>query len=345
MKRPTSMCVMVGLMTALVAGAGCRKSDDDAFRGGVPTREAVVLHLPGAPDDGGGATTATGGSTAAVHSTLLGQTADTYNVTRAATELVNGGTWAVLTLVRTIVSYPATSHGVDSAVWGPWTDTDPLSGNTWRLTVTRVASHEFQWLFEARGKHEDDAAFRTIISGDHTAAVDAQGDPIEGFGNGTFLIDWDEAAMLPTHDTNVGKASFTYARLTPTASVTVNVSFTGIKDSAGEIFNAVYQYAQTPGQGGQLAYAEDKDNYPGPGPTGTAKEHFTILSRWTEDGTGRCDLEDQGGDLMTTVAHGSECWNDTFASVYRYLEYPDAQGNWGAESACTAFPTASYANL
>ena len=342
MKRLTSMCALVGLMTALVAGAGCRKSDDDAFRGGVPTREAVVLHRPGAPDDGGGATTAS--TSAGVTSALVGQKADTYTVTRTATELVNGGTWAVLTLVRTIVGYPATSHGIDTAVWGPYTD--PLSPNTWRLTVTRMQPHVFQWLFEARGKTESDAAFRTIVSGTHTAAVDAQDDPIEGFGSGTFLIDWDAAATLPEHDANQGQAAFTYSRLTLAAVVTVDVDFTGIKDATtSEVFNAKYRYAATPGQGGTLAYAEDKDNYPGPGPTGTAKEHFTIDSRWTEDGTGRCDLEDQGGDLMTTVAHGSECWDSSFASVYRYLEYPDAQGNWGAESACTAFPTASYANL
>lgn len=340
MKRLTSMCALVGLTTAVMAGAGCRKTDDEAFRGGVPTREAVVLHLPGAPDDGGGSTTSTGPT----QSALLGEKADTYTVTRTATAIVNGGTWAVLSLMRTIVSYPATSHAVDEAVWGPYTD--PLSPNTWRLTVTRVLPHQFHWVFEARGKTEGDATFRTIVSGDHTAAVDAQDDPVEGFGNGMFLIDWDAAATLPEHDTNQGKAAFTYSRLTPDAVVTVDVDFTGIKDqTTGETFNALYRYSSTPGQGGQLGYAEDKDNFPGPGPTGTAKEHFTIHSRWTEDGVGRCDLEDQGGDLMSTVGHGSECWDSSFASVYRYLDFPDALGNWGAESACMAFPAASYASL
>jgi hypothetical protein len=33
---------------------------------------------------------------------------------------------------------------------------------------------------------------------------------------------------------------------------------------------------------------------PAPGNTGTAKEHFTIESRWTEQGVGRCDLQDLG---------------------------------------------------
>jgi hypothetical protein len=347
MKRLTSMCAcaLMGMTTVVLAGAGCRKTQDDAFRGGVPTREAVVLHLPGAPDDGGATTTmSTTGSTTTVHGALLNQQADTYTITRDVTAVVNGGTWAVLTLVRTIVDYPATTVSTDSAVWGPYTDA--LSANTWRLTVTRTQPHEYAWLLEARGKTETDAAFRTIISGDHTAAVDANDDPIEGFGNGTFTIDWDAAATLPEHDTNVGKAAFTYARLTPTSVVTVNVDFTGIQDqTTKEIFKAEYRYSSTPGQGGSLNYAEDKDNYPGPGPTGTAKEHFTIDSRWNEDGAGRCDLEDSGGDLMTTVAHGSECWSSSFASVYRDLEYPDTMGNWGVETSCTAFPTALYSSL
>jgi hypothetical protein len=128
--------------------------------------------------------------------------------------------------------------------------------------------------------------------------------------------------------------------------VTVNVDFTGIRDDkTSEIFDASYRYTSTPGQGGKLRYAEDKDNVPAPGNTGTAKEHFTIESRWTEQGVGRCDLQDSGGDLMSTVAHGSECWDSKFDSVYRNLEYPDPAGNWGAETACTAFPAAEYANL
>jgi hypothetical protein len=334
MKRLISMCALVGAM-AVLAGTGCRKTDDEAFRAGVPTREAVSLQVPGAPADG------TSGATTGA---LLGQLAGTYEATRAVTGVVNGGTWGVLTLVRTVVSFPATSVVGNTAVWGPYHDA--LSLDTWRLTVTRVQPHEFQWVLAGNDKSAGDDAYLTVISGDHTAAVDGMGDPVEGFGNGTFTIDWDKAAMLPTHDGNVGVAAFTYSRLTAAAAVTIDVDFTGIEDAkTGEIFNAKYRYSATPGQGGELRYAEDRDNYPGPGPTGTAKEHFTFESRWTEDGVGRADLEDSGGDLGTIVAHGSECWDDRFNSVYRDLEYPDAQGNWGAESACTAFATAEYSNL
>lgn len=342
MKRLASMCALVGL-TAAFAMSGCRKDDADEYRGGVPLRETVALHVPGAADNGG-ALTIEGG----VQSALLGQKADTYTVTRLVTAVVNGGTWAVLTLVRTVVAFPPTSidKKADTAVWGPYTDA--LSPNTWKLTVRRVAEHKFDWMFEGRAKTEGDDKFREIISGTHTAVVDAQGDHVEGFGSGDFTIDWNKAAELPEHDKNVGVAAFTYARLLTDPVVHIDVDFAGIKDDkTGEIFNAKYRYTSTPGAGGQLRYAEDKDNVPDPGNTGTAKEHFTIESRWTQDGVGRCDLQDSGGDLATTTAHASECWDSSFQSVYRHLDYTATPGldNWGAESACAAFPRAEYANL
>jgi hypothetical protein len=331
MKRLTSMCALVGLSAALAA-AGCRKDDGDDFRNGVPTRETVALVVAGAPVDGA----ASGATTGA----LVGERADTYVATRLVSGLLNGGTWAVLTLVKTIVSFPPTSvdKAAETAIWGP--HTEPLSPKTWRLTVNKLAAHKFRWLLEARRKIDDDAHFVAIISGTHTADVDAQGEPVEGFGAGTFLIDWDAAATLPEHDANVGKAAFTYARALADAVVHVDVDFTGIRDDKTlEIFDAKYRYVATPGQGGELRYAEDKNNVA----TTPAKEHFTIHSRWQEDGTGRSDLADSGGDLAGPI-HASECWDASFASVYFLKDY-EAAGNWGAESACTAFPAAVYAGL
>jgi hypothetical protein len=346
MKRLTSISALLAVTSATLglSVTGCLPKDDaDEYRGGVPLRETVALHVPGAPDSGG-ALTAEGGGGART-SALLGQKADTYTLTRVVTAVVNGGTWAVLSLVRTVVGYPATTVDklAQTAVWGPYTDA--LSPNTWKLTVKRLEAQKYQWTFEGRAKTEDDSAFRKIITGTHTAVVDAQGEHLEGFGSGSFTIDWDKAAELPEHDKNVGVAAFTYSRKTTDAVVTIDVDFTGIQDDKTlEIFNAKYRYSSTPGAGGSLRYAEDKDNSPEPGNTGTAKEHFTIQSRWTEDGTGRCDLQDAGGDLGAVVGQANECWDSNFKSVYRNLNYTATPllDNWGAETSCTAFPTPAY---
>jgi hypothetical protein len=348
MKRLTLMCASVGLMGLALAGAGCGRMDDgagDGFRGGVPRSETVALNVPGGATSG--ALTADGAKQGA----LLGQKADLYVATRVITGIVNGGTAAVLTLVKVISEYPPTTVDLDTAVWGP--HTEALSPNTWRLTVTRLEPHKFHWSLDSRAKKDTDADFKNIISGTHTAVADAFGRPIAGFGNGDFTIDWNAAATLPEHDDNVGVASFVYSRASLDAVTSVDVTFKGIQDDkTKEIFDAVYHYVATPGQGGDLQYAEDKDNLPDPGNTGTAKEHFTVHSRWEETGAGRSDLKDSGGDLGTVTAHLSECWDSDFKSVYRMAEPMDpadpkyALSNYGAESACSpSFPAAVYGSL
>ena len=125
--------------------------------------------------------------------------------------------------------------------------------------------------------------------------------------------------------------------------MTVDVNFTGIKDQkTGEIFNAVYQYTATPGQGGQLQYAADQDNYPDPGNTGSAKEHATLRSRWQQDGTGRSDFENSGGDLGAVVGHAH--YGVDWIKIYLTEDY-DTMAGWGAETSCTAFPTPDYSSL
>lgn len=330
MTRFALMCASVGVFGA-AALAGCGRMDGDEFREGVPRRDTVQLLVPGAT---AGALTVEG----EVQSALLGERADTYVSTRAITAVVNGGTWAVLTLVKTIVDYPATSIEGDTAVWGP--HTEALSPNTWRLTVTRVQANQFRWLLEAKAKVLPDSAFASIISGTHTAAIGLDGRPMEGFGSGSFLVDWDAAQKLPEHDDNVGKAAFVYSRPNPADAVAIDVDFTGIQDDkTGEIFNALYRYRSTPNMGGDLQYAADQDGVPGPGPTGTAKEHLTMHSRWQQDGAGRSDVQVTGGDLGATVVSGSECWDSNFASQYRNVPY-DGKGTWGEETSCAFVPAA-----
>src|SRR5262245_40704029 len=133
MRRLASVCASVGVtgLALALSLSGCKIDDGaDEFREGTPTRETVALVVPGAATQG--ALTAEGET----QSALLGEKAKTYVTTRTITAIVNGGTWAVLTLVRTVVSYPATGVEGDTAVWGP--HTEPLSPNTWKLTVTRV---------------------------------------------------------------------------------------------------------------------------------------------------------------------------------------------------------------
>lgn len=334
-----SFRLAMSILLPLTVLGGCAKEEADDFRDGVPTRDAAELKVPG-----GAARSAltAQGDTGGVKSALLGQLAESYVLTRTVTAAVNTGTVAILGLVKTITTFPPTHLSGDTAVWGPYTE--PLSPNTWRLTVTRTAPHQFQYKLEARAKTGTDADFLTILAGTHTRAVDAAGVAHEGFGAGTFTLDWDKAQMLPEHDLNIGQATFTYARPSLTETVTIDVDFKGVRDDkTGEIHDAVYKYAATPGMGGDFQYKAAEDFTPDPGNTGTAKETTTIHSRWNERGAGRTDWKLVGGDLGAVEVTTNECWDTNFASVWKTNSIAPLVG-WGAESSCV-FATAAYSSL
>ena len=325
-------------VTAMLALGGCRLVDDD-WGSSTPTADNVALAVPASTQS---ALTAGDGTT---RSALLGQQADSYTLTRGVTGIVNGATGVVLLLVKTIVSYPPTSVHGETAVWGP--HSEPLDKNAWRLTVTRVEKHVFSWALDGKPKAADDTAFITILSGTHTRAVDGHDRPIENYGSGTFVVDWDAAQTLPDHDNAVGVATFTYSRTSPAAVTTIDVDFKGIKDDppSTELYNALYRYTATPGAGGELKYAAKRDYYPDPHPSNSALEDFTIHSRWQETGTGRTDYQLTGGDVATAAGimapvTVSECWDVSFLSTYRNLSYDPAM-NWGDEASCS-FPNASF---
>jgi hypothetical protein len=345
MNRALSFGGLGGLtaLGAAIALGGCGRIDDSAFSGSVPTKDTVAAVLPG------GTTTTNSGLTAGgvttKKSALLGDVAADYQTTVAVTTIINGSVGAVLDLVKTVVGYPATSVEGEMAVWGP--HTDPLSANTWRLTVTRVAPRIYNWAFDGRAKTADDSSFVTILSGTHTQSLDAAGRPMEGFGSGTFTLNWDAADTLPQHDTNVGQAAFTYSRLDPSATVTVGVTFTKIKDNcdpmscktSNQIYNALYAYSATPGNGGDLQFGAD-ENF---NPATVAIENLSLHSRWMETGAGRTDIQVTGGDYGTTINTSSECWDTNFASVFSVATY-DPTLNWGAESSCS-FSGAAFVSL
>jgi len=338
----TTAMVRLALCGTLLAVIGCGKADDGEFDGSTPTKETVALELPSAAANSTSA--AHGGGLSVKGGALVGQIAADYVLTATVVGVVNGATAAVLNLVRDITNFPPTTVSGDTAVWG--LGTDPLSVNTYRLTVTRTASHVFTYILDGKDKNAPDSAFVTVLSGTHTRALDAAGQVMKGFGSGDFMLDFDAAATLPQHDDNVGRIAVDYARTSPTATVTINVAFTGVQDhcdngckTSGQIFDAVYAYSATPGNGGELQYADAKDYVP----ASSAKETLEVHSRWLQTGAGRTDMQLSGGDVAAAVQTSSECWDADFRSVYSDTTYDSTQ-DWGAESSC-AFTSAAYASL
>jgi hypothetical protein len=318
--------VVLTLPTLLIACGGT--SSIDAIRNGIPSSDTVHMNFPGA----GTALTADQAQQAA-----QGDPSGFYAITRLATLWVNGGTLLVLGLVKAITDNPPTSFSGHVAVWGPYTD--PLSPNTWRLTVTDHGGNHYSYVLEGKAKWDPDTAYVAVLSGTHNPATDSSGHPIRGYGNGTFLIDWDNAHTLPEHDNNVGTAAFSYSRMTATDRVEIDVTFTQVWDwntNPPTKEDANYKYVQTPGADGLFQFSTYRATSTG------AIQRMAIESRWNNSGAGRSDVIVTGGSL-TQPATVNECWDQFFKSQYLNVSYDPSQ-DYGSESSC-AFIPAEYSPL
>jgi hypothetical protein len=310
-------------LASLALATACHRPGEEAeeFRRGVPTQETVTATMPGQT---GQALTVEG---------LRRPIAESYKLTYGVTGLINGGAVFVGTLVRAVLRFPATTIQGDTAVWGPWTgDLEPV---TWKLTVTRVAARQFQYRFDGQPRGDATAPFVTVLSGTHTAAADDQGDLLEGFGAGSFTLDWDARATLPAaKPREVGKVDYTYARQ-PGAATTLQAAFHQVLDDDDRRVDVAYAYTHQPGGGGSMDFVDS-----------TAAQHgmpggsWAVRSRWQASGAGRTDARAQSlGNALTA----SECWDTGFASTFLVHSWEPAAG-YGAESDCP-FTPAEYSKL
>ncbi len=249
------MTTRKSLLFAALMLAGCGRMDrEEEFRSVLPTKEMVEVKTPA--KSGQGLMVDSVGEQSA-----QGQTSDLYTLTRGATVLVNGGTLAVLGLVDGVTKYQPTTLTEDTAVWGP--HTEALARNTWKLTVKKTGDNTYSYTVSAKAKDAADSAFVDVIVGSHTAAVNEADEPMKGFGQGEFTLDWDKAQTLPEHDNNVGRMTVKYSRQDATSAVTVDAAFVQVKDGndATKRVDANYGYKALPSQGGEFDFKLTQDWY------------------------------------------------------------------------------------
>jgi hypothetical protein len=296
----------------------CGPLPGQEFAAGLPTEETVRMAAP----EGGTARQGLG----------AGATSDHYRLTRGVAVSVNGGTAAVLRLVRDITRHRPTTLGEDAAVWGP--HTPALSPVTWRLSVKRQADGTYAYALAGREKAATaEGAFVTVLSGTHAPARDAAGEPLEGFGSGSFTVDWEARRALPEAKADeMGQGLFTYARPDGAGPVTVGVDFRQVRDAeSGVRVDARYAFRAEPGAGGRLDFLVLKDQV-----AGARLERLAVRSRWAESGVGRSDVRLSGGDLPGE-ATVNECWDAAFLSRYARVSWApaDPQLNYGQASDCS----------
>lgn len=305
---------------AMLALAACNPAAK--FRNGLPTRNQVEVKLP---------TSTTTQKVSSMSSPLQGDIAGSYQLTRGATQGVNGATLFVLGLVKAITDNHPTTITETEAVWGPHAG-DALDPNMWKLTVTKGTGTTYSYALEGKGKNAPDTAWVVILSGSHDPAA------AQGYGSGTFLVDFDAAQTLPEHGADVGTVQVDYARAQGTGVVTVAAQFVDVNDGNGGRGNFSYGYSATPNQGGTFDFITWSNLVT----ASAALEKLTVHSRWMQTGAGRSDYQVTDGDLAS-AATGNECWDTNFASQYVSLSF-DPTAGYGVEATDCVFPAAEYSS-
>lgn len=316
------------LTLALTTLGACQIEDNDAgeeYRKGIPNKATIEVQVPGTA----GQALTVGGE---------GRVSPYYRLTRTVSRDINLGVYFVLNLVRDVVRYPPTAVTTNSAVWGPFSEAlDPIA---WKVTVTRTAPNEYAYKFEGQAKANPASAFETVLSGVHRPALGANGAPMEGFGEGNFLLDFEARNRLPVPEKDIGSASVTYSRPSLALPVQITAKFSDVKDDErpGHTVDVDYRYKRNAGSSGELEFTYKPDvTVEGPG-------QVAVMSRWNENGAGRADVTAKGGTLpANTQATANECWSTAFASVFFQASW-DPSLTYGSEAMC-AFATASYATL
>jgi hypothetical protein len=318
-----SLCLILGT----TACPEMRGDDPSGFAVGVPRQDTVMMKVPGAT---AGAVTLESGTQA-----VLGELSEWYVTTRAVSGVVNAGAIAVGTLVKLVILHSPTTVTQDQAIWGPYQG--PLDPIEWKVTVTRIADHQYHYVFEGRAKNDPAAAFVTVLAGTHRPAVDALGEELEGFGAGSFTLDWNARATLPQPNPDeVGTANYDYSHLGVGEVVQINAKFRGVKDKdqPGKLVDADYVFEQQPRAEGNMTFT-----YKVPTTDASAGATARVHSRWLWSGAGRTDASTVATNLPVTYTV-SECWDVNYLSVYKDVPLAPAQ-SYGDEAAC-AFPTAEF---
>jgi hypothetical protein len=300
----TASCVLS------LAATGCIKQDGppEEIARAIPTAEQVRIKLPNSGKS-------------------LGDIANYYVVTRDVTRTLNGGTGWVLVLIHAIVQYPVTSISGNTYTWGPWSDAlDPAE---YKLEVTANLDGTFDYLLSGRNK--------TVAGSQFEVVIDGYADPRAGEhkGSGDFKLDFDAGKRVNPIDSGDAKGNVTVSYDLAARHLDMIAK---APDDNGNPAMFEYAYNETTDGGGDMVFNVTADG------GGTAlPENIVIRSRWLSDGSGRGDARLAGGDLGSTQAIASECWNSLFRRVF-YTDNVAFQPTEGDVAGC-AYGTADLPPL
>lgn len=328
---------LAALSTALLLAACGQKDVADQFREAMPSTQEVQVGAPAA-----GQATATAQAPGAPTARLAGQ--DVVAPSRSEYALtsylfatsVNASVALTLAQLHAVTFWPPTACTDQACTWGPGSGQGDV--NEWQLVVTK-AGEGYDYALQGRPKGQVGAAFVSVIAGR------AFPGPGRHHGHGSLTVDFDGAWAGLAHGVNpdgspkvqedFGVVDITYDA---TSDLQVTAAFVGAKHAE--------RFANDPTARADVWYAFDGSAAGGDLhlafrtlPLGDTSESVSLHTRWANGGNGRGDVEYVGYQAPAGPYHASECWADGvdhFALTY------DTDPPFGAETACTGFPTAAY---
>jgi hypothetical protein len=267
-----------------LAGTGCiakQGPDNSAIDDAIPTSDQVQIKMP-------------------AQARTVGQLAQYYVITHDATTMFNGGAAWVLVLIHSIVQLPVTSVSGDVYTWGP--GSQPLDPADYKLDVTANADGTYDYVLSGKNKTAANAQFLAVVTGHADPGV------APGLGDGSFTLDFDASAQVDPIDNSNNKGTIDATYDLAARHLGLHIMST---NAAGRPVSADYTYDAAADNSGDMSFSAQTDVGGGP-----ALENLVIRSRWLPTGSGRSDSRIDGGDLGTTRAQASQCWDNLFREVF-----------------------------
>jgi hypothetical protein len=273
------------LLAATLGACGNYSNEDLEYMNAIPARDDMIANMP--------------------RSNLLpANEAELSRDTHAVVKAFNGAL-DFLTAADAIRTYQPTTRIPDGRIWGP-VPMDDHPGWQWRFRMTRdpAAPEMFTYAFEIEPIGGTEADWIPFINGSFVATSGARR------GMGSFSMKADDLrnagyGIGPDGDGNIFKSlDVMYS----TAAYPISVSMTLVLYPKGDLTNMVtitYHYEQQAnGQAGMEFQGTDS----------TTGASLKVASRWLATGRGIAEATAQDG--TGAGATWTECWDDSFRSVY-----------------------------
>jgi len=300
---------VLSLAVSLLA-TGCVQ-ESTSIGDALPNAEAIKVKLPeGNPDQ--------------ESQVALGELSEFYVWTRGTTRGVNALAGGVLILVHAIVSMPPTTVDGNTYTWGP--GSGALDPADYMLVVTDNLDGTYDWALSGKSKTDPAADFLVLVAGRAVEGADPHR------GSGDFTIDGDAIhAVNPIDNPDArGSLAFVYDlenRDGTQATLDMHIDTT---DELGNDVVADYHYAENEDRSGDFQFSLPIDV----NEDGSAVEDLTLRSVWLETGAGRGEAVVTGGDAGDAEFRASQCWDESFRTVYGVAEMPDFLVSEGNEEDC-----------